>query len=113
MLLACQDADAAQAHVRRMKLVALTPLTVTDPSAVIDQVARARERGYSVCDGELEVGVRSMAVAVFDRSGAAVAAMSIAVRADRLTLAEMTDTFLPALLRAQARVAQQLSVCPK
>ena len=45
---------------------------------------------------------------MFTRSGALVARMSIAVRAERFEMAAVVDTFLPALQRAQARLAAQL-----
>jgi IclR family pca regulon transcriptional regulator len=54
------------------------------------------------------MGVRSMAVPVFTRGGALVAGLSIAVRAERFEMAAFVETFLPALQRAQARLAAQL-----
>ena len=50
----------------------------------------------------------SLAVPVFDRSGAIAAAMSISTRAERMTVAEMAKAYLPALLRAQAWAAGQI-----
>ncbi|WPH24061.1 IclR family transcriptional regulator domain-containing protein [Variovorax paradoxus] len=49
-----------------------------------------------------------MAVPVFDRSGQVMAAMSIAVRADRITLAEVRETFLPALRKAAGGLVTRL-----
>lgn len=108
MLLAALPPAAVHAHVQRMDLVALTARTVVNAQAVLAQVALARNRGFSTSDGELELGVRSMAVPVFNRSGQAIAAMSIAVRVDRASLAEMTEAFLPPLLRAQGKLAELL-----
>ncbi len=85
-----------------------TPRTATTVSAVLAHVAACRIDGYAVSDGELEIGVRSMAVPVLNRSGATIAALSIAVRADRMTLFELKHLFLPALWRAQARLKEQL-----
>jgi IclR family pca regulon transcriptional regulator len=86
----------------------LTPRTVHDIEGVLQQVAQARERGYALNDGELELGVRSMAVPVFNRDGQAIAAMSIAIQADRNSISEMTEAFLPPLLRAQGKLAERL-----
>jgi len=109
MLLAgLPSTEAVRARLRRMERHPLTPRTIYDTEGVLTQVARARERGYAVNDGELELGVRSMAVPVFNRDGQAIAAMSIAVQADRNSISEMTDIFLPPLLRAQGKLAERL-----
>lgn len=108
MLLAGLAPKVANARLKRMTRPALTPLTLVDLDAVVAQVDAARERGYSTSDGELETDVRSMAVPVFNHAGDAIAAMSIAVRGDRASIAEMTETLLPALLRAQAQLAEKL-----
>jgi IclR family pca regulon transcriptional regulator len=91
-----------------MTLSSLTPRTLTTAQAVLEQVAICRRDGHSVCDGELELEVRSMAVPVANHSGIVIGALSIAVRADRMDVDELRRTFLPALRRAQARLKDQL-----
>lgn len=108
VLLAALPMQEAIQRVRRMNLQSLTPNTVTDTHEVLARVAQCHEQGYSTSDGELEIGVRSMAVPVFNQSGAAVAAMSISVRAERMSLNEFREALLPILRRAQARLAQRL-----
>lgn len=49
-----------------------------------------------------------MAVPAFDRSGQVMAAMSIAMRAERMTLAEVRETFLPALRKAAGSLVTRL-----
>ena len=68
----------------------------------------SRARGYTVCDEEIELGVRSIAVPIHDRQGATIAALTISTRAERTTVAEMAQAFLPALLRNQAWARNQL-----
>ena len=75
---------------------------------MLDLVARCREEGYAGNDGELELGVRSMAVPVYDRTGTTVAAMSIAVRAERMAFIEFRDAFLPSLRKARNTLASRL-----
>jgi IclR family pca regulon transcriptional regulator len=108
VLLAALDPADARARVQRTPLRALTSGTVTDADEVMARVERCREEGYATSDGELETEVRSMAVPVFNRAGASVAAMSIAVRADRMSLSEFREAFLPPLRRARARLAERL-----
>lgn len=79
-----------------------TPRTLTSVRDMLRELAASRERGYTVCDEEIELGVRSIAVPVFGREGGIVAAMTISTRAERMTVREMAKAFLPALLRNQA-----------
>jgi IclR family pca regulon transcriptional regulator len=78
-----------------------TARTLTQARDLLRELAASRERGYGVCDEEIELGVRSIAVPIFGRSGTPIAAMSIATRAERMTVAEMAEAYLPALRRSQ------------
>jgi IclR family pca regulon transcriptional regulator len=49
-----------------------------------------------------------VAAPVYDGSGLMVAAMSIAVRAERMSFVEFRDAFLPALRKASATLAGRL-----
>ncbi len=108
VLLASLPAAEAERRVRAMPRRSLTARTVCDAGKVLVLIARCREEGYAGNDGELELGVRSMAVPVYDRSGSTVAAMSIAVRAERMEFVEFRDAFLPALLKARTTLADRL-----
>lgn len=76
---------------------------------MLAQVEFRRAEGYAVCDGELELEVRSIAMPLLSRAGATVAALSIAVRADRMAMDDIKHAFLPALRKAQVRLRNQLS----
>lgn len=108
VLLAGMPAQDAMTRVRGMRRVALTPQTVHSVAQVIELVERCREDGFSTNDGELEIGVRSMAVPVRDRTGQVVAAISIAVRVERMGLGEFRDAFLPMLNRARDTLERRL-----
>jgi IclR family pca regulon transcriptional regulator len=98
--------DRPEAELRallaRLPLERFTPRTLTTARELLGELAASRERGYGVCDEEIELGVRSLAVPIRDGQARTVAAMSISTRAERMTLAEMAETYLPALLRSQA-----------
>ena len=110
VLLAGLPPAEAAARVRAMRRVPLTPKTVYSVPRVLELVERCREEGYASNEGELEIGVRSMAVPLHDRQGQVVAAMSIAVGLERMGMAEFRDAFLPMLLRARDTLAQRLFV---
>ncbi len=108
VLLANMAPEEAAHRVNGMARPQLTPGTVVDAAQILKLVERCRAEGYASSDGELEIGVRSMAVPVGDRAGNFVGAMSIAVRAERMTMAEFRSAFLPALQRARTTLASRL-----
>lgn len=108
VLLSGLPPDEAEARVRGMARHSLTARTVFDADEVLELLARCREEGYAGNDGELELGVRSMAVPVFDREGVTVAAMSIAVRVERMEFVEFREAFLPALRKARSTLQARL-----
>lgn len=108
VLLASLPVEAAAARVRAMDRVALTPCTITRLTEVLAVVEACRQRGWAENDEELEVGVRSMAVPVFDRDGATVGGLSISVRAERMSLAEFRAELLPMLQKARDALAARL-----
>ena len=98
----------AARRVRAMQRVPLTPRTIHEVDAVLAELERCRERGWAAADGELELGVRSMAAPVHDRSGALVGGLSISVRAERMTMGEFREQLLPVLLKGRDQLAARL-----
>ena len=101
-LLAPLPGARAEALMGSVPLARLTPRTVVDVGRLRKLLQEVTQRGYAVCDEEIELGVRSIAVPLVDRAGATVAAMTISTRAERMTLGEMVAEYLPALLKHQA-----------
>ena len=108
ILLASLPPSVAEQRLRAMARPALTMRTVTDVQALLPILERCRLDSYSENDGELECGVRSIAVPVRSRSGETIAAMSIAVRAERMAAIEFRDAFLPKLRRASSVLSDRL-----
>lgn len=108
VLLSSLPDDEVRLRLDAMPRRAFTPHTVTGIDEVLAIVRACRADGYATSDEELEIGVRSLAVPVFNRAGAMTAGLSIVVRADRMGMGECREAFLPGLLRAQAKLRQQL-----
>ncbi len=62
-----------------------------------DELALVADQGWSLVDQELEVGVRSVAVALHDADKRVVAAVNTSAHAARISLATLKGTFLPSL----------------
>ena len=82
-----------------------TPVDVAEIAAIIDC---ARTDGFAVTDEELEIGMRSLAVAVVDSRGRTVAAMSVSTSTGRVSLEAMRERFAPILSEHAARLARKL-----
>jgi DNA-binding IclR family transcriptional regulator len=81
--------------------------TITDLAALREDLARTRDRGYSLDDIENEEGIRCAGAPVFDHTGHVQAAISVAGPATRMTLKRLAE--LGPQVRAQAdRVSERL-----
>lgn len=87
---------------------ALTARTVTEPSALADEIVRVREQGWSLVDGELEPGLRSIAVPLHRRDGSVIAAINVSTSATRDSLEHQIERYVPALLRTGAAIDTDL-----
>jgi len=78
--------------------------TVTDPAILRAQLQNIRAAGYSVTDGEVDVGVRGIAAPILGSNGQPIAGVSVAGPEFRLN-----DTVLPGVIAAVCRAAQEIS----
>lgn len=109
-LLAGLPADERVERLRTPAPAALTPYTVTSAqrlSALLDQAGRD---GYALVEGELEEGLRSLAVPVRDRDGRVVAAVNVSMPVGRRTAEESLAGLLPPLREAAAGIEGDLWV---
>jgi DNA-binding IclR family transcriptional regulator len=86
------------------RLARRTESSIVVSRALERELASVSELGYAVDNQELMVGVRSVAVAIHDRSGAAVAAIAVSGAARRVTPANV-----PAIAANLQRVATDVS----
>ena len=94
------------AHLARFlktaKLQRYTETTLTTPEALEARLREVRGQGWSMCDQELEIGLRSVAVAVRDPKGAVNLAMNVSVQATRVSTEILLRDYLPVLRDAAA-----------
>jgi IclR family pca regulon transcriptional regulator len=74
-----------------------TSRTVIDSNAVRRCVMEARANGYAIADGEVELGLCSLAVPVFNVHGEIVAAINATAPSSRVRSSEMVERFLAPL----------------
>jgi IclR family transcriptional regulator, acetate operon repressor len=99
-LLAAVPPAQASRLIGAAPLAALTAGTITDPAALHAEIALTRTRGYALDEGEMETGVRCVAVGL---PGTAPMAISVSGPAAR-----MTDDLITAAVSALRTAADQL-----
>ncbi|MZD05308.1 helix-turn-helix domain-containing protein [Streptomyces sp. SID5785] len=90
-----------------------TATTVTDPAAYRAVLARTRERGHAVDDGEYEDYVNCLAAPVRGSGGEVVGAVSVTALKARADLAALTADVLPDLLTTVATISEELGWRPR
>jgi IclR family pca regulon transcriptional regulator len=108
ILLASRPDPQLVSYLERVELKSMTAKTVIDKSKLADLIRKVRTDGFALVDEELELGLRSIAVAVKNRQNETVAAMNIGVHAVRITAKEMIDRLLPILLENARLLGQCL-----
>jgi len=106
-LLAYLPPEDLELFLARIDMRRYTARTVNSIEKLRALLRSTRRAGYTICDQELEVGLRSVAVPVFAPSGKVVAAINVSGQAQRMPLTDMQTTFLPHLRAA----ATELSMC--
>lgn len=101
-----EDAER-QRLVEELELEPLTEFSITDREAFRSEIEQVRRRGYAVMDEENELGMRAVAVPVFNAQGFAFASLATAVPVFRLSLEDLV-ALVPALQEAAAELSARL-----
>ena len=101
-LLAHAPAQFVEAVMKN--LVRHTSGTITDPKELRKDLARVRERGYSVSHAEWLEGVYAVAAPIFSHQGMAVAAIGVSAPTERMSAKRMRE-LAPAVMQAAREVS--------
>ncbi|MBA1203481.1 IclR family transcriptional regulator [Pseudomonas capeferrum] len=108
ILLAALDDASLHEYLDRADLKPRTSRTLHEPVALLACIQQVREQGWCVVDQELEQGLRSIAVPVYDASGQVLAALNVSTHVGRVSRGELEQRFLPILLAASRDLCTQL-----
>lgn len=89
-------------------LIQLTPNTLTSPSELKAEIAKVRVQGYAINDQELELGLRSVAVPVFNRNGKLRLTLNVSCHSSKTTVDRMISEFVPVLKDTAQRISMSL-----
>ncbi|WP_419760324.1 IclR family transcriptional regulator domain-containing protein [Acidisoma sp.] len=108
VLLATLPPAAAQALIEESGLRSLTPKTIISLDQLMAELTSVRAEGCAIVDEELELGLRSIAVPLYNNKGTVVAALNVGAQAARVSVEELRVAFLPRLLRLQDELRRLL-----
>ncbi len=100
-LAALPEAEA-RARIATSDLTPRTVHSLHDPDEIMAEIARVRDQGFAAIDQEVELGLSSFAVPLFDRHNRMVAALNTGMASASITPDSGADTYVPALLKVQA-----------
>jgi IclR family transcriptional regulator, pca regulon regulatory protein len=108
VLLADLPEDELEAFLAGTQLQRFTETTITDPAELTAALREVRAQGFAFVDEELEIGLRSIAAPVTGRDGRTIAAVNVSAAAARVSIDEMRERFLPALLQTTELISASL-----
>lgn len=97
VLLAARPDDEIDRYLTDLNPKPLTPRTLTDRGEIRRAILETRSGGYSLSDGEVELGLCSLAVPIVNAQGRTVAALNATAPSVRAEGKEMSERFLPEL----------------
>ncbi|QIB51597.1 IclR family transcriptional regulator [Pseudomonas sp. OIL-1] len=108
VLLAAMDDVELTDYLANAELQPKTSRTLATPEALWECLQQVRRQGWCMVDQELEQGLRSIAVPVFDSAGHVLAAMNVSTHAGRVPAADLERRILPVMLTASQELSSQL-----
>ena len=94
-------------YLARVKMKKWTSKTITSKSGLMNMLAKVAIDRYALVDGELEPGLRSIAVPIRTLQGKTIAAMNVGAHVSSVTVEDMETRILP-VLRQHAEILSRL-----
>ncbi|MFC9353682.1 IclR family transcriptional regulator [Arthrobacter sp. NPDC057013] len=106
-LVAFAEDEDREKLLEELPLEPLTTLSITDRDLFRAEIEKVRRQGYAVMDEENELGMRAIAVPVFNSQGVAFASLATAAPVFRLSL-EAMEALVPLLQAAAVELSARL-----
>lgn len=104
VMLAVLPVEAAKELIWSAPLTPRTPRTLTDPDAILSELAHVRDQGFAVIDQEVELGLRSVAVPLVNARGHVIAALNVGLAAGPEPLTDVAARLVPELRSVAAQL---------
>jgi IclR family transcriptional regulator, pca regulon regulatory protein len=107
-LLAFQGEEAIGAYLKTATLARFTERTLTDPALLRECLAETRTKGYASALDELDFGIVSVAVPVFDKDRRVTCAINCSTTTSRISQGDLVAARLPLLQQAAREIGAAL-----
>lgn len=94
--------------IARQSLMNHTSLSITDKQVLKHTIMASRTTGYSIVDQELDMGLRSIAVALRAKDGRVIGAINIGTNASRVEKTVLFESYLPLLQEASRNIEKYI-----
>jgi len=103
VLLAYLTKKKAEEILRANNLQKYTDKSIVNKEELLQHLAEVRKKGYAICDGELELGTRGIAVPIFGADGNVAGSISVVGPSQRFT-----EAFMERAIRETQKVALKI-----
>ena len=104
VLLANQPIEDIKRIINKKQLLRYTPNTITEPKKLIIHLLDIKNKGFAICDEELEEGIKAIAAPIKNIKGKTIASITITGLAQRLNSNNMER-----LIKIVTNSAQEIS----
>lgn len=108
VILAHQKAEELDAYIANVKLKRYTPNTITTRANLRKELQTISRQGYARVDGELEVGLYTLAAPIFSDARIPVAAVTFGGNVARINDRNIVKKFLPELFGVAKNIGSLL-----
>lgn len=108
VLLAHLPPQNLEAYLANAPFEAMTKRTIINAADLRRHLALVRQRGWAFADQESEVGIRTVAVPLFNHSNKVDAALNVSGHAARVSMEELRRRYLPVVLDGARRISRAL-----
>jgi len=106
LMAALQDAEL-ESLLQKTQVEKLTGYTMA-PDELRAELNKVRSEGYAIVDQELELGMRALAVPVFDRSGTARFALNSSSHVSTVSIDGIIQKYVPIMQEAARKITEAL-----
>ncbi len=107
-MLAHLPSDGIEDYIQNTEFIRYTPNTICDAEDFKEELKRTFERGYAVDEYENEPDVKCIAAPIRDKTGEAIAAISVSGPSFRMVREKIETEIIPDLLEAAAQISVRL-----
>ena len=109
VLLAGLATPDLKAMISNLEILKYTHNTITSKSVLLQEINKVKAQGWSINDQELEYGLRSIAVPIFNKAEEIIASINISTTAQSNSLESMEAMFLPELKLTARNISDDLA----